>query len=452
MAIPLETSFLNAYRNLHLENAKAIVHMDGANLKQGGVYSGSLSSLSRTTEEKAANNQARTELLKALGRAFNIDGMHEDAGKVTFTKAFMDRLEKILGSDFKRGDFKLNSEGEVVSGRPLTMRRIEAIVKKADLVGTGNFTYSAYKQKMDVILKDMGLEKMTPEQLQNYEGKNRAVVRYVGMIMQTLDFLRNEADSSIRLTDEYTFERSTAEMEDDYNEADFNASYTKPKFEYFDANRGEYVSLTKTDDYQIYLAQRTGSVLHLENSDFKPSNPDSITKLNKYAGDTYKSLVKNFADNYLVAKERKCTKEFMDFLQQGGICTEDKIRKQVDFANTHFAENNGDPLSAEEIAELNRIADGVADKGKPVSPQNLIIDAIGRQNVESDEWADYAEGVKKELVGKFTIIVTEAVEQGEGYRFEPVMDGGKQVTRLITAEDIDNLGPACLHVLFNGEE
>lgn len=451
MAIGLNSSALNAYRSLHLDEAKAIVQMEGGNLKQAGVYTGSLSALSRTADEKAANNQARTELLKALGRAFNVEGMQEDDGKVTFSKGFMDRLEKILGKDFKRGDFALNAAGEVVSGRPLTMRRIEAIVKKADLVGVGNFTYSAYKQKMDFILKDMGLNKLTPEELQNYEGKNRTVVRYIGMIMKTLDFLHHEAELSVRITDEYEFDRSTAEMEDGYNEAEFNESYTKPKFEYFDAERGEYVSLKKMDDYQLYLAQRTGSVFHPENAGFSPSKPDTIAKLNKYAGDTYKSLVKNFVDNYIAAKDRKLTNEFKHFLEQPGVCTEDKIRKQVEFANAHFVEQNNDALSADEIAELNRIADGVADKGKPVAPQGLILDAIGRLNVESDDWADYADGVKKELVGKYTVIVTRAVEKDDGYSFEPVLQEGKQVTRRITADDIDALGPACLHVLFNGE-
>ena len=53
-------------------------------------------------------------------------------GKVTFTQGFLDRLESLLGNDFKKHCFKLNAQGEVISGRPLTARRITHIVNRVN--------------------------------------------------------------------------------------------------------------------------------------------------------------------------------------------------------------------------------------------------------------------------------------------------------------------------------
>lgn len=171
MAIELNSGALNVYRNAAFEDAKTIVNIDGEGIKANGVYKGALSALSRSPEEKTANNAVRTELLKVLGRAFNLKGMTEADGKVTFSKEFMTRLEKILGADFKRGDFGINADGEVASGKPLTMRRIQAIVKKADLVGAGTFSVDVYRRKFEVMLKDMGATKMTPEDMKKKGGE-----------------------------------------------------------------------------------------------------------------------------------------------------------------------------------------------------------------------------------------------------------------------------------------
>ena len=51
----------------------------------------------RAPSTKERNNAVRTELLKALGRAFDLSGFSEVNG--TFTDEFMDRLEKLLGPD-----------------------------------------------------------------------------------------------------------------------------------------------------------------------------------------------------------------------------------------------------------------------------------------------------------------------------------------------------------------
>ena len=38
---------------------------------------------------------------------------------MTFSKAFMDRLEKLLGPAFKREDFGVGADGTVSSGKPV---------------------------------------------------------------------------------------------------------------------------------------------------------------------------------------------------------------------------------------------------------------------------------------------------------------------------------------------
>ncbi len=55
---------------------------------------------------RAANNAARTEFLRSLGNAFGLEGIgRNDKGVTTFSKDFMDKLEKLLGPDFKRDAF-----------------------------------------------------------------------------------------------------------------------------------------------------------------------------------------------------------------------------------------------------------------------------------------------------------------------------------------------------------
>ena len=101
----------------------------------------------RLPSTKERNNAVRTELLKALGQAFSIDGVTERDGKTRFSAQFMNRLEEILGPDaFKRGDFGLK-DGAVDSGKPLTQRRITAIVKAACAKSESGYDATAYSAK-----------------------------------------------------------------------------------------------------------------------------------------------------------------------------------------------------------------------------------------------------------------------------------------------------------------
>ena len=448
MAIELNSSALNAFRELHLENANAIINVDGEGLKQNGTYSGALSSLSRSKEAQAENNAARTALLKALGRAFNVKGMNEVDGKVTFTKDFMDRLETILGKDFKRGDFKLTANGEVASGRPLTMRRIDAIVKKADLVGAGTFSVDVYRRKFEVMLKDMGAAKMSPEDMKKKGGEFITLHN----IAKILTFLEKEVDKSVRVNPEYEYAREVHDFENEDGAPFDESTFKGPRFEYLDASKGkdgEYVPLRSTDDWVLYVSSRAGVVFHPERCRaFSKENYASITELNKYLSDNLKLYVKKAIDNFFAAQNCGKMGEYTKVMgPNAGVCLEEKCMRLVEFEDAHLIEK--DAMDVAEAEALRRIAEAAPDNGEIPSVENLVYKEIeaafrlGEQYANSDDWNDFAALVKEHLVGT-TATIMQAVLEGDEYKFEPVMADGKPVVRPLTAADIDAIGPACM--------
>ncbi len=131
----IDFSALSRFSHANFKNGNTVASLDPDNdsrLKNAGTYQGAVGALLRSEAEKASNNAVRTELLKSLGQAFHIEGMNDQGdGKVTFNKAFMDRLGKLFGAELKQEDFGIAADGSVASGRPLTQRRITAILNKA---------------------------------------------------------------------------------------------------------------------------------------------------------------------------------------------------------------------------------------------------------------------------------------------------------------------------------
>ena len=444
MAIELNSSALNTFRQLHLDNANAIIHVDGDGLKQDGAYSGALSALSRSKEAQAENNAARTALLKALGRAFNVKGMTEEDGKVTFTKGFMDRLEAILGKDFKRSDFKLTANGEVASGRPLTMRRIDAIVKKADLVGAGTFTVDVYRRKFDVMLKAMGAEKMSIADLEKKGDEYRTLAN----ITKILKFLECEVDKSLRVNPEYEFAAECDELD----------SFKGAPIQYLDMNKGkdgDYVDVRNLDDWRLYVSSQTGVVFHPERcTGFNREDYSTVSELNKYLSDNLKLYVKKAIDNFFAAQNCGKMDAYKKLMGPGaGVCLEEKCMRLLEFEDAHLIEK--EEMNVAEVEALRRIAATAPMNNEPVRSENLVyneIEALGRLNdhyAQSGDWNDFSAVAKEHLVGTVAMIV-RPVEDGDGYKFEPLMEDGKPVVRPMTAEDIDALGPACMANILGG--
>ena len=98
-------SELNAFSKATLgpsDNAIAIV-TGGGRIVQKNTYWTWVGKIFRMSGAKNANNAVRTELMSALGRAFDLDGIGNNSeGKTTFSQKFMDRLSELLGDDFKR--------------------------------------------------------------------------------------------------------------------------------------------------------------------------------------------------------------------------------------------------------------------------------------------------------------------------------------------------------------
>ena len=134
MAIQFNADALSRFSNVNFGADDAIANLGENNgLVQHGNRGLGVFAKLRSGETKDNNNAVRTELLKALGRAFNLGGVNEaEGGKTTFTDQFMRRLEEILGPDaFKRGDYGIGADGVVNSGKPLTQRRIQAVCNAA---------------------------------------------------------------------------------------------------------------------------------------------------------------------------------------------------------------------------------------------------------------------------------------------------------------------------------
>ncbi len=192
---------LDRFRNTNLKEADGIVNIGNDNKTiQKGSYYGGIGRIFRKSSTKAANNAARTEFLQSLGNAFGLDSMSQNKnGVTTFSKDFMDRLEQFLGSDFKRSDFGIAADGTVNSGKPLTQRRVSAIVKQAILASKGNYDYDTYNTKLDNVKSQIA--GVTIKNGQNYI-KNTAIKHFetVGKLM---DFAEKELPFMIEVDTDF---------------------------------------------------------------------------------------------------------------------------------------------------------------------------------------------------------------------------------------------------------
>ena len=189
MAIQFNLNALSRFSNVNFGDNDAIANLgEGNGLVQNEKLGFILTRKFRSSTAEKQNNAVRTELLKALGKAFGLnDGVAVNNGKTTFTDQFMSRLEEILGPAFKRGDFGIKN-GVVDSGKPLTQRRIQAIVKAARAKGdAAAYDGTTYLAKVDYIkgwIKGKGGL--------DAAAKRAALDFFDVKIRNTIDFLDNE--------------------------------------------------------------------------------------------------------------------------------------------------------------------------------------------------------------------------------------------------------------------
>lgn len=188
MAIQFNPNALSIFSSANFGNEDAIANLGGKdNLVQKDELGCFLWRPFRSGDTRDRNNAVRTELLKALGQAFNLEGVSEQGDRTTFSDAFMQRLSDLLGPAFKRGDFGIEN-GEVKSGKPLTQRRITAIFKAA-ATAKAETPYDAktYLAKVDSI----------NDVLRTKDPNAQAAIAgyyYVKAIKRTIAFLESDMD------------------------------------------------------------------------------------------------------------------------------------------------------------------------------------------------------------------------------------------------------------------
>ncbi len=101
----------------------------------------------RSSTEKAENTAVRQRLIDALCTTFGLETKESS----------METLEKLLGKKvFNRDDFgTLSQHGEVSSTRPLTARRVRAIVNRVTELKVAEDTHAALRQGCNEAMKGM---------------------------------------------------------------------------------------------------------------------------------------------------------------------------------------------------------------------------------------------------------------------------------------------------------
>ena len=411
----------------------AIANVTGSGrIVQKNTYYGWVGKIFRMTGAKNANNAVRTELLRALGRAFEINegiGSNRE-GKTTFSPRFMDRLSELLGPAFMREDFGIRPDGTVDSGKPLTKRRITAILDRAKLVGKSDYKgydCDAAQFKYDYVSKKI---ESLPE-----DGEVR---KRFDLVKKIMDFNKKELPHLI--TDNYMFDRSKEVSE--LNPAGYVHK--------FDEKGEEYkVPLLKIDDVSTYLQDRLGISLHINDNIINGKRNVKIDALEDpwhqildYVGKVLKTFVSESLDLYIEAEEKDLEDKYPNAI--GGACMEAKIENLMNFKCNYLLESG--PAA-------------VHDAGMPLQ------DCMGKEiklliEDEKDDskmtWEHVAKKVKAKLVGQVRPIYTATVERDENdeitsVKYEPARDiNGQPLVREVEPEDLDKIGKAVMATIVDG--
>lgn len=294
MAIQFNPNALSKFSGVNFGNDDAIANLGGENnLVQKKELGSFFLKPFRLGKTERRNNAVRTELLKALGKAFNLDGVTEHGGKTMFSKNFMDSLSKILGPEFKRGDFGIKN-GVVDSGKPLTQRRINAIFKAA---ATAKADATAYDGKTYLVKTGAIVDWFKNERPQDDASTGKGLV-YFGNIKRTIEFLESDM-------------------------AGFNDAEDYGKF-VFDKTG------MRVDVKKITAELRERGVIKPEPKTFNLDDLESVSNniripVKEEIRKRLEELVKKSVDLMFRAKEAKQTDELVDVFTNGSYFVEETL-------------------------------------------------------------------------------------------------------------------------------
>ena len=331
------------YRTREMDANTNIQKTDGA-LKTGGTGCGFFAAMFRGKEAKSANNAARTDFLLSLGRAYNLTGATVDkGGQATFSTAFMDQLERLLGPAFNRADYGLDAEGRVASGKPLTARRIKAVLTKAIVGGNLQFSAANYQVKLDAVFADL--------KARAGEKGIEAVREKFEHVQYALDFLKNDLPT---LFEENIYYNPSAD-EDAPDDERFSC-YVKQTGKDGDSKQ---VLVTSKETVFGYLRDTHNLILHYENFPTHPTDEKFADTARAYISNVLELYVKTAVDLYLDTKDTPHFKGVKNVLTESAICMEKKTAVLQDFKldnhiGTEEMEAAGDvaPADHDEKVEL----------------------------------------------------------------------------------------------------
>ena len=376
MSMEINTTHLAMFRDVKLgsENAIANVGTDGKSVVQNKELGSLFSRLFRSKTEESLNNAARTALLKSLGQAFGLS---------KFSADFMKKLEGILGRDvLKTGDFKISSDGTVSSGKPLTKRRIDAIINKAVLVSPGAYNYADYKAKLDYVRTRLDAMPATMDK-SDVEGAKKKF----NLAEKMMDFVKDEIPGLVVANDP-----------DDIFDYD------------------------PTIDAPLMFKMR------MEGGGTRNA------QIPEYFKNVMTAYATTIIDLFIECEKLGKLDKFIGVLNEKVICAEARTSSLIEFRLKEIPSEDGPVVTHNSDQPLDQCIGREITAMVEKNPDLL----------ESDDFKDFAAEIKKNLVGTIRPI-TVPQNTPNGIRFVPLLDGNnKPVVRAITAEDIDRLGQACI--------
>ena len=441
MAVTFNPGALNMFREAQLPNENSIANLDGrGGIKANGKLGSFLWKPFRTGETRANNNAVRTELLKSLGNAFGLEGVGmNEQGKVTFSKDFMDRLEKLLGRNvLKTGDFEIAADGTVSSGKPLTQRRISAIVKQAQLVSHGEYDYKTYKTKLAYV----------QEALAKLPGGDAKAVGHFAKVAKLMDFVEHEVDTLVDQNPDYDPEYATVD-----NDPIFSAKYILNTRD--EKGRPQKVPLNKISQVSIHMNTQIGEIFHIEENILGSGRfsakyedlTDPKAQLNGYLKRTATSFITTSIDQFIASEKAGKLPDYLATLNYSWPCIEGKTSGLIEFGLHNLPMDDSAPVATH-------------DKDQPLDQCiGREIAAIVQQNPDVEKWEDVAAQVKKNLVG--VVRPMSVLEKGsftdengniiETRKFKTqIGQTGKPVVRAITENDLDAIGQDVMDTILYG--